>query len=946
VTGTRIHALSPVTPVDGWKVALDKSGETVTRNADLAALKSYMGGGGGLTPTSDVKTANYTAVANQLVYTNSTAASFTITLPTAPANGTRVGILDTNSSWVAHPVTVARGGTVDTVLDDTTGLLCDHSSGIIVLEYIAQYGDWRLVSEATDVYVVGGGVAGSSTIHTPEEFGAIGDGTSHPLSASYGTLAAAQADYPAARALSDEKDWAAWRQLVEVSGARFIVAGGKYVCSNPDVNYIIKGQSGQHMLFLPGNEWQCSAWSTPVIAWVEKSNVVVDGINIYTTATYTNYAAMGEPFTIAQFNTIVGPVWTTNQSNRAVGGILAISGTDNIIIRNFSIQHRTPSRSNVIMMGVSLNFHADGRPSDNVWLDNLVLDDCGFGIWGYARHLKITRLRSNRYCVLPLQAYSGGHLIYLSTFIANGSGNSDVVIDDVVDYGLNLGTDSGTFTTNLTANTITYDYGAEADPGNIFNGQLVAFIDGKPPEPLVLERGYFVKNYNAGTKTFELTNHNNEDVPAATIDLITAAGAGCRIIANANMHSLATRYIAGVTLNNFRNFRPHGAVIFHNTTRARFSEITHDSEIYSGTLAGVSAAGGVFDSGVSSPPLREGATIDKYIRLVTGTGVGQKRRIIRHEGASGTTPRAFVVDPPWTTTPAVGTGYEVGLPYLAQNGPVIGVPAYNSYTYDDVTLHDISVKGDIADRYGIQLMSVAGPLGKQVRLHDINLDLDISKRYHNGFVIVGAKEVDFKGRFTTRGSWPGGVESNMMTFEAGTTGRFDITLTEPAAYSRVFANGGVDVDVIFRSTTGRPIPYSFMWAAVAAAQGIRFRSEHIGASFSPIYIDAATAGTTAPTTIGVLDYNGTYEIVGTFHTNVGDYTDVLSVKWLVFFAGWKANVKKVSTDLIAGTGVSAADLTCTGAGVLSATVTGAGFPGYYFACSFSYKLLTTLGNPA
>lgn len=43
----------------------------------------------------------------------------------------------------------------------------------------------------------------------PADFGAIGDGSSHPLSERYATLAAAQADYPHATALTQEIDWAA-----------------------------------------------------------------------------------------------------------------------------------------------------------------------------------------------------------------------------------------------------------------------------------------------------------------------------------------------------------------------------------------------------------------------------------------------------------------------------------------------------------------------------------------------------------------------------------------------------------------------------------------------------------------------------------------------------------------------------------------------------------------
>jgi len=47
-----------------------------------------------------------------------------------------------------------------------------------------------------------------------KQFGAIGDGNSHPLSAFFGSLSAAQVVYPHATALTDEIDWAAWQAAV------------------------------------------------------------------------------------------------------------------------------------------------------------------------------------------------------------------------------------------------------------------------------------------------------------------------------------------------------------------------------------------------------------------------------------------------------------------------------------------------------------------------------------------------------------------------------------------------------------------------------------------------------------------------------------------------------------------------------------------------------------
>jgi hypothetical protein len=335
----------------------------------------------------------------------------------------------------------------------------------------------------------------------------------------------------------------------------------------------------------------------------------------------------------------------------------------------------------------------------------------------------------------------------------------------------------------------------------------------------------------------------------------------------------------------------------------------------------------------------EGATIDKHIRLVTGLGAGQKRRIIQQTGAGGTVQRSFVVDTPWTTIPDNTTGYEVGLPYLAQDGPIIGVPAWGSYTYDDVTLHDITVKGDIADRWGIQLMTQSGPppQGRQIRLHDINLDLDVSKRYNNSFALFSGVEVDFKGRITTRGTWPY-FEGSLLTFESGTTGRFDLTLTEPATYGTVFASPGVDVDVILRTTTGKPITNSNMWKSVINTPGVRFRSEAMEAIFNAYFFTApGGAGTIPSENIGRLDYNGIYEVKGTFYTNAAGYPDIIIVKWIVFYvSGSKGDVGKINTTAVTGTKLSAANLTCTTAGVLAVTVTTtASVPG--ILASFSYR---------
>jgi hypothetical protein len=67
------------------------------------------------------------------------------------------------------------------------------------------------------------------------DFGAVGDGLSHPLSERYKTLSEAQADYPHAETLNDEIDWAAIQAAIKVAkagrGGTVWFPTGTYICS-------------------------------------------------------------------------------------------------------------------------------------------------------------------------------------------------------------------------------------------------------------------------------------------------------------------------------------------------------------------------------------------------------------------------------------------------------------------------------------------------------------------------------------------------------------------------------------------------------------------------------------------------------------------------------------------------------------------------------------------
>jgi hypothetical protein len=61
-----------------------------------------------------------------------------------------------------------------------------------------------------------------------KEYGAVGDGASHPLSQFYSSLSAAQAVFPHAVALTDEIDWAAMQAAINASRREVQIPEGKY----------------------------------------------------------------------------------------------------------------------------------------------------------------------------------------------------------------------------------------------------------------------------------------------------------------------------------------------------------------------------------------------------------------------------------------------------------------------------------------------------------------------------------------------------------------------------------------------------------------------------------------------------------------------------------------------------------------------------------------------
>ena len=111
-----------------------------------------------------------------------------------------------------------------------------------------------------------------------QEFGAIGDGQSHPLSERYQTLEQAQKDFPAAMSLSDETDWAAIQSAIDalpsaIPGLQATNAGivffppGIYR-ANKSIDIIDDGPHNfRHNIQLVGSNGGASGFVGCVIEW-------------------------------------------------------------------------------------------------------------------------------------------------------------------------------------------------------------------------------------------------------------------------------------------------------------------------------------------------------------------------------------------------------------------------------------------------------------------------------------------------------------------------------------------------------------------------------------------------------------------------------------------------------------------------------------------------------
>jgi Cu/Ag efflux protein CusF len=154
-----------------------------------------------------------------------------------------------------------------------------------------------------------------------KDYGAIGDGVSHPLSAFYGTLAAAQAVYPHATALTDEIDWAA------AQAAHNAMAG-------------TAGTDGGGNLFFPYGNYRINKTIN-----ITKSGVRVMGAGGFSVVLTGTSALTGPMFRFASTNQIIRGVGMHNMR-------IDLTSTTNVTGIIFDTPYDNNHMSNVMVHGI------------------------------------------------------------------------------------------------------------------------------------------------------------------------------------------------------------------------------------------------------------------------------------------------------------------------------------------------------------------------------------------------------------------------------------------------------------------------------------------------------------------------------------------------------------------------------------------------------------------
>lgn len=148
---------------------------------------------------------------------------------------------------------------------------------------------WAVVDDPASGYawyaLIGGD--GASEQITPEQFGAIGDGSSHPLSDYFGTLTAAQVVYPHATSLTNELDWAAIQAAINaakaLNGCVSLGMGKDYIIGNKSLFCGRATHTAKNLYGLFGNNAQITGKGAGnvLIDWIGALFYTMSDIRLY-----------------------------------------------------------------------------------------------------------------------------------------------------------------------------------------------------------------------------------------------------------------------------------------------------------------------------------------------------------------------------------------------------------------------------------------------------------------------------------------------------------------------------------------------------------------------------------------------------------------------------------------------------------------------------------------
>jgi len=128
----------------GTSVTITSSGLNVT---GVVTATSFVGDGSGLTNVSPfnwtTKTSNYTALAKDGLFVNTSSGPITITLPSSPSTGDYIHFLDLNGTFATNNLTVARNG--NNIIGVASDLVVDINNSGLTLVYTNATNGWKLM---------------------------------------------------------------------------------------------------------------------------------------------------------------------------------------------------------------------------------------------------------------------------------------------------------------------------------------------------------------------------------------------------------------------------------------------------------------------------------------------------------------------------------------------------------------------------------------------------------------------------------------------------------------------------------------------------------------------------------------------------------------------------------------------------------------------------------